>query len=61
MRSGLCRLCHADWRETEVDLNLKKHGVILRESDLGSGHPLGQFYECIQNSQEIPGSTRDVL
>ena len=39
-RGGVCRLCHANWRETEVALNLKKHGMILRESDLGSGHML---------------------
>ena len=30
----------ADWRETEVAHNRKKHGVILCESDLSSGHPL---------------------
>ena len=42
MSSGLYRLCHADWRETEVAMYLKKYGLIMRESDLGSGHPLGQ-------------------
>ena len=47
--------------ETEVALNLKKYGLILRESDLGSGHRLGHCCDRIQNRQEILGSTRDVL
>ena len=42
-------------------LNLKEHGMIMRESDLDSGHPLGQCCDRIQNNQEIPGSTKDVL
>ena len=49
MSSGLCRLCHADWRKTEVAQNPKKHGMILRESDLDSGHPLGQ--RCLSSSK----------
>ena len=47
--SGLCRLCLADWRETEVAHNPKKHGVIVRESDLGSGHLLVQ--QCLSSSK----------
>ena len=61
MSSGLYRLCHTDWWETKVALNMKEYGLILRESDLVLGHPLGQCCDGIHNSQEIPRSTRDVL
>ena len=61
MSSGLYRLYHDDWWETEVALNLKKYGLILCESNLGSGHPLSQCCDGIHNSQEIPESTKDVL
>ena len=35
-----------DWREIEVAHDPKKFGIILRYSDLGSGHPLVQRHLC---------------
>ena len=75
MSGGLYRFCHDNWWETKEALYLKKNSQILRESDLGAGHPLGQCClrsreicrsgskcaDCIHNIQEIPSSDRDVL
>ena len=36
------RCYHSNWWETKVALYLKKNSLILCESDLGPGHPLGQ-------------------
>ena len=75
MSGGLYRCCHGNWWETKVALYLKKNSLILCETDLGAGHPLGQCYlrsfkrgrsgsksaDYIHNSQEIPRSDRDML
>ena len=49
MSGGLYRYYQGNWWETKVALYLKKNSLILCESDLGAGHPLGQ---CCLRSRE---------